>query len=333
MWQQNGSTRKSHACSDNDKNKLSQISRKLRQTGRIPDHYGVVKTFKGFGARVLAQQHQEAVRLVRPEDAESLLGQKYEVSGLPLSCGKDAVEELLSTWTGVVAISTFRTNRYRSWIVAAPSPPLQSKFQHGQGLAYIQPARPMNRREKQPAPRFVSSEMPREKPPWEKTWAGVARGEQKSASASMASSASSAPVKPIPAAQPASAAASLVANMDIAALIRNAVAEAVAPLDRRITLLASQVHQSQTAAPHAVHWGFDETRALFPVSVAACQWARDCVLDEAPRTVDSGDGWGGSQPRAPSSTAWSPVGRCSWSPKRTMAEWIKSPSESGRRVQ
>ena len=100
----------------------------LRQAGRTTEHYGVVKTYKGFGIRVLAGKYEEAARLLRPEDADSLTGTKYEVTGLPLYCGRDAIEELLVSWPGAVPITTFRTSRTRTWIVSAPSPLCRAKF-------------------------------------------------------------------------------------------------------------------------------------------------------------------------------------------------------------
>ena len=151
------------------------IAGAIRQASRIPDHCGVVKTHRGFGVRVFSGRYDEAVGLIRPEDAPSLLGQRFEVSGLPMSCGKEAITEVLSIWTGAVPVTTFRSGRSRTWIVAAPAPFTHTKLQHGTGLAYIQPARPGPRQSRAPAPRFVPSEIPREQPSWLKSWAGVAQ--------------------------------------------------------------------------------------------------------------------------------------------------------------
>ena len=148
------------------------IAGALRQANRIPDHLGVVKTHKGFGVRVLSEKYDEAVGVVRPEDAATLLGKRFEVSGLPLYCGKDAITELLVTWSGAVPVSTFRSNRSRTWIVVAPEAPMNTKFQHGAGLAYIQPAKQSARPGRGTAPRFVPAETSKETPSWLKSWAG-----------------------------------------------------------------------------------------------------------------------------------------------------------------
>ena len=85
-----------------------------RQAAKIGHHCGIVKTFKGFALRVLSDQFEEAVHMVRPRDAAGFLGNKYEVSGLPQSCGEEAIRDLLSWWIGAVPISTFKTGRTRT---------------------------------------------------------------------------------------------------------------------------------------------------------------------------------------------------------------------------
>ena len=133
----------------------------VRQVSRMVDHYGVVKTHRGYGARVVADDFEEAVRTIRTEDAAAFLGTRYEVSGLPLSCGKDAIQDLLSTWTGATPITTYRTYRSRTWLVSAPSAPLDDKVQHEEGIAYIQVALPTS----QPKRRTNSSSSSRARSP------------------------------------------------------------------------------------------------------------------------------------------------------------------------
>ena len=70
------------------------IAGALRQAIRFSDHCGVVKTHKGFGVWVPSEKYDKAVGIVRPEDAAIFLGKRFEESGLPLSCGKDAVNLL-----------------------------------------------------------------------------------------------------------------------------------------------------------------------------------------------------------------------------------------------
>ena len=149
----------------------------IRQAGRMQCHFGVIKTRKGYSVRVLPEDFEEAARAIRPDDVASFTGTRYEVSGLPLSCGREAIEDLLSTWTGAVPIATFKANRRRTWIVSAPSAPLHSKVQHEEGLAYIQVAAPRAQTAKKPPIRFIPSARPTEKPSWLKAWAGKSRGE------------------------------------------------------------------------------------------------------------------------------------------------------------
>ena len=92
-------------------------------------HLGVVKTKKGFGIRVPGKDFEEAVKATRPEDADRLLAQRFEVSGLPVFCGEDAVKTLIPGWK-IEPVFTFRVRNTRTWIVAAQEAPMESKVQH-----------------------------------------------------------------------------------------------------------------------------------------------------------------------------------------------------------
>ena len=106
------------------------------------------------------------------------LGTRYEITGLPLSCGREAIETLLTKWTGAVPITTYRSGRTRTWLVSAPSAPLIDKLQHGDGLAHIQAAVPRAQHKKAQGIKFVPSEKPTEEPSWLRTWAGKPRSKQ-----------------------------------------------------------------------------------------------------------------------------------------------------------
>ena len=244
----------------------------VRQVTRMGDHYGVVKTHRGFGARVIADQFEDAVRQIRTEDAAAFLGTRYEVSGLPLSCGKDAIQDLLSTWTGATPITTYRTYRSRTWLVSAPSAPLHDKVQHEEGIAYIQVAPLKNQHKKKDhSIKFIPSEKPKEEPSWLRSWSGKPRSRpaedvssspmpppkkphsaQAESLAIPSQSAMAVEPKPQPCAPP----------QDWCAMIRDTIAEAVAPLsssvtamesrlaalDNRLVSLASEVTELQSAA-------------------------------------------------------------------------------------
>ena len=193
---------------------------------------------------------------MRPADACELLGTRYEVSCLPLYCGRDAIEELLSSWTGAVPVATFRDRRTRTWIVSAPSPPLQSKIQHEEGLAFIQVATPKTGKAKTDQIRFVPSEKPKEEPAWLRSWAGRPRSKPMEEDAGMPAAAES---KPTPrASQPSSASLPLAPVaapppplQDIAAMLKETIAplsSSIAALESHFVKLSSEVAQLQSAA-------------------------------------------------------------------------------------
>lgn len=227
----------------------------VRQAGRMHGHFGVIKTRKGYGVRVLPEDFEEAARAIRPDDAASFTGTRYEVSGLPLSCGREAIEDLLSTWTGAVPIATFTANRRRTWIVSAHSAPLHSKVRHEEGLAYIQVAAPRAQTARKPPIRFIPSARPTEEPSWLKSWAGKGRGE----TGGIPSAAMPAPVPATQKMQMAPSQPAAVAPLpvsppaqDVPSMIREAMAEmmssfskAMASLDSRLGGLASEVAELQ----------------------------------------------------------------------------------------
>ena len=68
----------------------------LRQAAFLgQEAFGVVTTFKGFGIRVQDANFKKAAMQVYPNDHEKLIGEKYEVSGLPVSIGKEALLDFL----------------------------------------------------------------------------------------------------------------------------------------------------------------------------------------------------------------------------------------------
>ena len=210
--------------------------------------------------------------MIRTDDAAVFLGTRYEVSGLPLSCGREAIQDLLTaTWTGAVPISTYRTNRSRTWVVSAPTAPMDNKLQHDDGLAYIQVVPPKSQQKKKDQHiTFVPCEKPKEEPSWLRSWSGKPRSvptEEPSpsmpppqrrplvrAQALVTPSVSAMDVEPTP--------QSSVQAQDWCAMIRETVAAAVAPLSASITLLdgrlaglddrlvalGSEVTELQTAA-------------------------------------------------------------------------------------
>ena len=226
----------------------------IRQASRMSDHFGIVKTHKGFGARVLAANFEDAVRFIRTEDAAAYLGTRYEISGLPLSCGRDAIEDLLKTWTGAVPITTYRSYRTRTWLVSAPSAPLHDKIQHEEGLAYIQTAQPRSQHKKAQGIRFVPSEKPKEEPSWLRSWAGKPRSKP-AAEPSPSSSPPPPPQMPAAPCPPAEVLRLSVpssSSQDLGSMIQEAIAKAMAPfagamrsMECKVASLASEMVEVQ----------------------------------------------------------------------------------------
>ena len=101
--------------------------------------HGVVPTRKGLGIRALASDYLEAVRQIRPEDAHRYQGKTWEVSGLPLGMGKEALECFLHPLR-VSPLYTFKSGMRRTWRVRAVENPMVTKVQHDGGLAVVQEA-------------------------------------------------------------------------------------------------------------------------------------------------------------------------------------------------
>ena len=83
---------------------------------------GVMPCGKGFGVRVLAANYEGVLHKLRPGDANLFLGSKWEISGLPCSCGEKALLEFLHPWDAR-PLFTFRVGQglraTRTWIVRA----------------------------------------------------------------------------------------------------------------------------------------------------------------------------------------------------------------------
>ncbi len=73
--------------------------------------WGVVPLKRGFGVRVRATDYAMLAEKLRPDDHNTVTGEKYEVSGLPLASGPDTVKSLLGNWA-VTPLHTFRQGRW-----------------------------------------------------------------------------------------------------------------------------------------------------------------------------------------------------------------------------
>ena len=124
--------------------------------------FGLVETRRGLAIRVKRQDFDEGLKLVRPDDHESLAVKLYEVSGLPCWMGRTALARFCGAWSYLL-VTTFRTWNMRTWIVRAKEAPAHHLKQHADGLAVFKEAvpKPMKNvtveRWKGPAPLMPSS--------------------------------------------------------------------------------------------------------------------------------------------------------------------------------
>ena len=102
--------------------------------------YGVHPCGKGWSIMVEAAEKEQLTRQLRPDDAEKFVGQRWEISGLPVNFGEASLKQLLPQWpythlfhfvvgTGARAM--------RTYVVRAATSPPRTKLQHTYGLALI----------------------------------------------------------------------------------------------------------------------------------------------------------------------------------------------------
>ena len=101
---------------------------------------GVVPCGRGFGVRVLSSNFEQTLHKLRPTDADMFLGKLWEVSGLPCSCGEQALLAFLQGWQARPSF-TFRVGQgvraTRTWIVRSVQEPPVSIVQHPFGIAVM----------------------------------------------------------------------------------------------------------------------------------------------------------------------------------------------------
>ena len=202
----------------------------VRQAARIDGHLGVVKTRQGFGIRVESSDFEATVKLLCPSRSNRILAKKFAISGLPLSCGRDALAETLQGW-GHEALFTFKQDRSRTWVVAAAEAPTRSRFQHQDGCALVQEYQPRPRLQRPDQQRkwMMPTAASAEHVEWPNIWSN---GKEKvpPASASRALQSTAQPMAVSPMQLPAS----IPAPSDLSATIAAAMAQALRPLEDRI---------------------------------------------------------------------------------------------------
>ena len=228
------------------------LSAALRQAQFNPQAVGVVCMKKGFGLRVLAAKHEELLRHVHQDAAGKFLGGKYEVTGLPLSVGAEGVKEFLAPWS-VHPVTTFRRQLTRTWVVRAEKAPTERILQHDYGIAVIQD---VVFKQAAAKPRMVwnptKAEMPQSRTKPATTWAARLQGAESSRSRERVVPAATAR-EVQPAAAPAAVAVepprtaaygppcSGSSSQDMAAIVREAVKQAMDPLQKKVESLQQEM--------------------------------------------------------------------------------------------
>ena len=87
---------------------------------------GIINARRGFAVRVAAGQYDNAVTIVYPHDSERFSGKRLDISGLPLSMGASAINELLDGWRTYPEYTFRQTNR--TWIVRTATEPHVTKI-------------------------------------------------------------------------------------------------------------------------------------------------------------------------------------------------------------
>ena len=212
----------------------TNLSDALQKTKLLGERaFGLVETRRGLVIRVKPQDFDEVLKLVRPDDHESLAGKLYEVSGLPCWMGRTALARFCGVWS-VLPVTTFRTGDMRTWIVRAKEAPACHLKQHADGLAVFKEAVPKPRKNvtverwKEPAARTPASTAT-------KSYAQVV------AKPSPAAKPAAAPATQHPAAaQPVDALAQLIAQMAVLTQAVNAGQVTMSALQADIVKMKSE---------------------------------------------------------------------------------------------
>jgi hypothetical protein len=123
---------------------------------------------------VAGAKFDEAVHVIRPDEAERILAAKFEISGLPFSCGAACVQTLIPEWK-IQPLFTYKQRFARTWVGAAEAPPPAHKIQHEEGLAIIQKHERTGPRKSEAAPIWKPPSKPAREVTWPECWSDVAK--------------------------------------------------------------------------------------------------------------------------------------------------------------
>ena len=80
--------------------------------------FGIVHTRRGWAIRVLSTAYADLVQQLAPDEATRLTSEYFEVSGIPTSFSKAAVQKLLVEWQGAEPVRPMERafNGFLAWI-------------------------------------------------------------------------------------------------------------------------------------------------------------------------------------------------------------------------
>ena len=219
---------------------------------------GVLRTSKGWGIRVKAEDRDGTLMTLRPDDWQALEGKKYCISGLPLGCGSESLQAALSSWS-FNPLYSFRQKWSRTWVVRAGKEPVSWKFQHDFGIGLISPWEEERRQPRKPSVQIFrrgtdtspNSTMP-------KSWAAVVASSNASSGRPVTNqrapetrmikapseglqSGSQAPAVAAGVDVPMTPPAALLGAPDLAAIVQAAVAAAMSSTQAQLAALQSEI--------------------------------------------------------------------------------------------
>ena len=182
----------------------------------------------------MRSENYEAVMMrLRPDDAQQFLRDRWEISGLPVTTGAEAVKAFVQGWD-VHPLFSFRQGWRRTWVVRAAIAPQQRVVEHQSGFAVLQEyhprrAAPSVQKERWSPPKRTSAVHTTDFPPLRPPKVNVATAEA-------------------PARDGVSAPSAASPSLSLEDRIAQAVAAAIAPISAQLAALQAGV--AATGVPH-----------------------------------------------------------------------------------
>ncbi len=205
----------------------SSVKAAREQASHMGDEaFGVVRTKRGFGIRVRSENYEAVMMRLRPDDAQQFLGDRWEISGLPVTTGAEAVKAFVQGWD-VHPLFSFRQGWRRTWVVRAAVAPQQRVVEHQSGFAVLQEyhprrAAPSVQKERWSPPKRTSAVHTTDFPPLRPPKVNVATAEA-------------------PARDGVSAPSAASPSLSLEDRIAQAVAAAIAPISAQLAALQAGV--------------------------------------------------------------------------------------------